>query len=284
VDLSGNLARWNGMRCFCGIGGQTTEKLRGFWVMFPPVDAEPPEVVMIAVKNLVALPGPPPGATRTPWETKFGSLEGPGLEALEDEAAAEKRQEQKLLSLCDGAENEEEDDRSQDLSDSEDSSAGLVMEVGSLVKISGTLQLGTVEGMPAAESEDVQVQVLPDVTGGGGKKCFPRASLSVTEKQKAELEAVCSVCASEHPEEDLLICENFCRDCASTVHAQCLKPPQKVPAGDWYCSACSSQKRKSATEKGEGPAAKMRKPEAKSKAPKAKPKASVKAKASSKQK
>lgn len=90
----------------------------------------------------------------------------------------------------------------------------------------------------------------------------------VTDQQKAELEAVCLVCGSEHPEEDLLICENFCKNCASTVHAQCLKPPQKVP-GDWYCSACS-KKRKSTDEP--SAAAKLQKTSA------AKAKAAAKAK------
>jgi len=272
VDLSGDLARLNGMRVLCGIGGYTTEKQPGFWVMFQTNAAEPPEVELIPVNKLVALPGPPPGATRTPWEAKFGALEGPGLDALEDEAAADARREQKLLSLCDGhEEDEEDDDKSEDLSGSEGSSAGAVMEEGSLVQVqmSGTPHLALVEQMPSDEAEDVNVRLLPDAIQEGGQKSFPRASLSVTDQQKAELEAVCLVCGSEHPEEDLLICENFCKNCASTVHAQCLKPPQKVPAGDWYCSACS-KKRKSTDEP--SAAAKLQKTSA------AKAKAAAKAK------
>eukprot|EP00913_Durusdinium_trenchii_P011277 g10590.t1 len=99
---------------------------------------------------------------------------------------------------------------------------------------------------------------------------YPLALLAKSSEEEVTEVSTCNQCGEALV--PLLICENFCKSCASTIHIKCLSPPlEQVPSEDWFCPLCTHREKRKA-------------PKAKAKAkaktvPKAKEKAKAKAKA-----
>lgn len=268
VDLHGELERYNGFRGLCGLhAGQDA-----FWVLFEPTaggnkSAKPP-LEMIPRKNLVALPCPP-HAMETQWEAKLRAL--PSIGQLMDDPGQPGQLE--ALKDQDDEENEEEEAFTEEEGEEERP------EVGDLVTLlPDDKQLGILKALEGTRAE---VKLLPSMAPDS---CFaprvegcPLSLLTKSSQEEAEKVALCNICGEANPEEELLICDNFCKSCASTIHIQCLDPPlQKVPEGDWFCPVCLPREKRKAKAKAE-PKSKAE-PKIKAKA-KVKPAAKTKAKA-----
>mmetsp|Transcript_16313 Transcript_16313/g.42020 ORF Transcript_16313/g.42020 Transcript_16313/m.42020 type:complete len:488 (-) Transcript_16313:56-1519(-) len=276
VDLKGEQAKLNGRRGLCGLTGILAgrSEQRGLWVMFETSDpASPPEMALLADGNLVALPGPPQGAPRTPWEARLAALPGVGGAplALTDESVQEQR-----LALLSGPPEQDKDSASDagsvDLSGSSDSEAGdgdaaesaerniggagssqrFVPTVGDLVTArtldrgsagpasGGGLRHGRVQCVQGHDTgATVTVRLLNEGSLAGEVAEFPAASLVAVSEDELVLNAVCSGCAAAEPEEELLMCEHFGKKCLGCAHLGCLTPELKVvPKGAWLCEPC----------------------------------------------
>jgi len=266
----GDQARFNGRRGLCGLTGvlSGTCERPGLWVMFEPSDPTcPPEIALLSEANLVALPSPPPGAPHTPWEARRTALppavsSGPPL-ALTDEAAQEER-----LAIVDGPRGQQPDSASDagsiDLTGDEDDSSeaggddrgdgplgDFVASVGDLVSVrtldevgtrrgNETIRHGRVDGLRGSGGGATAiVRLLPVGPDPGGSADFVMASLEPAEEDQLILGAVCAGCDSAEPEEELLMCEGFGRQCLCCAHIGCLQPALKaVPKGPWMCQHC----------------------------------------------
>ncbi|CAE8611526.1 unnamed protein product [Polarella glacialis] len=248
------MSRLNGMRGICGLSCKDASGKPAFWVMlgaeYEASASGPsfqPEVALLAESNLVTLPSPHPGATRTPWETRFLEQGGGGKPLqLADEAAADEKRQQ-LMTLCDLEDEDEEDDtKSVDLTDEDVvSSASNEIKVGSLVR--GQLSGGAVAVVEelVADCTDpsksaVVLRLLRDGTGLGGGSSGSSGSarsgaasltqscilsdLTLVAEDQLLLEAVCAACGEAEPEDQQLICEGFGKACLSSAHAGCLQP------------------------------------------------------------
>eukprot|EP00929_Paragymnodinium_shiwhaense_P069230 TRINITY_DN34923_c0_g1_i1.p1 TRINITY_DN34923_c0_g1~~TRINITY_DN34923_c0_g1_i1.p1 ORF type:complete len:542 (+),score=135.08 TRINITY_DN34923_c0_g1_i1:96-1628(+) len=283
VDLAAAQAHLNGRQGLCGLPGVVANDKSsgdsGFWVMFQAADAlTPPEMVLIAEANLVALPGPPVGAPRTPWESRQvkaladGTAGGAAkMLALPDEAAQESR-----LALRDDDDDEDDSDwqGSEDLSDDSEEDADDLAE-GALVRIAAataprsSASTASGEALPAPEHLHGRIEGFVSVSGGrapprisvrllngsqaGSTEDFAATQLQVVSEGDLEMAALCTVCGRAEPEDQLLLCDNFCEKCLFSVHIGCLDPPlSKVPKDDWYCSRCRSSASSSSSGGGAG--------------------------------
>eukprot|EP00931_Biecheleriopsis_adriatica_P048255 TRINITY_DN27889_c2_g1_i1.p1 TRINITY_DN27889_c2_g1~~TRINITY_DN27889_c2_g1_i1.p1 ORF type:complete len:497 (+),score=121.36 TRINITY_DN27889_c2_g1_i1:43-1491(+) len=256
VGLTGDMARFNGLRGICGICRRRGDGKDAFWVMFDIADAAsevPPQVELLAQENLVALPVPPVGAALTPWEARLARLapsERPAAIFLEDEAAAEARLDKQLLGLRDGRaeedEEDEEDEGSVDLTEDEEEGEELTIEVGSLVRapMPGGSQLARVEQLDSSGGKATVRTLCVGIRGhsasASSSRSYALTDLVAVSEATAELEAVCMHCSKADPEAELMLCEGFGAKCSSSVHIGCLRPPLRaVPKEDWHCEACA---------------------------------------------
>lgn len=271
VDLHGELERYNGFRGLCGLNaGQDA-----FWVLFEPNaggnKSPKPPLEMIPRKNLVALPTSPPGALETQWEAKLRAL--PSIGHLVDDPG----QPGQLEALKDKDDEENEDEEAFTEEEGEEERP----EVGDLVTLlPDNKQMGILKALEGTRAE---VKLLPSMAPDS--LFAPRVDgcalslLTKSSQEEAEEVALCNICGKANPEEKLLICDNFCKSCASTIHIKCLDPPlQKVPEGDWFCPVCLPREKRKAKAKAEPKSKAEAKMKAKAKA-KVKPAAKAKTKA-----
>lgn len=271
VDLHGELERYNGFRGLCGLNaGQDA-----FWVLFEPNaggnKSPKPPLEMIPRKNLVALPTSPHGALETQWEAKLRAL--PSIGHLVDDPG----QPGQLEALKDKDDEENEDEEAFTEEEGEEERP----EVGDLVTLlPDNKQMGILKALEGTRAE---VKLLPSMAPDS--LFAPRVDgcalslLTKSSQEEAEEVALCNICGEANPEEELLICDNFCKSCASTIHIKCLDPPlQKVPEGDWFCPACLPREKRKAKAKAEPKSKAEAKMKAKAKA-KVKPAAKAKTKA-----
>lgn len=271
VDLHGELERYNGFRGLCGLNaGQDA-----FWVLFEPNaggnKSPKPPLGMIPRKNLVALPTSPHGALETQWEAKLRAL--PSIGHLVDDPG----QPGQLEALKDKDDEENEDEEAFTEEEGEEERP----EVGDLVTLlPDNKQMGILKALEGTRAE---VKLLPSMAPDS--LFAPRVDgcalslLTKSSQEEAEEVALCNICGEANPEEELLICDNFCKSCASTIHIKCLDPPlQKVPEGDWFCPVCLPREKRKAKAKAEPKSKAEAKMKAKAKA-KVKPAAKAKTKA-----
>jgi len=266
IDLKGERERYNGFRCICGLA--VPQEPPAFWVMFELSaggnGSMAPLVELLPLTNLVALPSMPYGGPETEWEARLRAL--PDIGKLQDDPGQTR---EPVLALKD----EEEDDGEEDLTDEE----GEALEVGDVVMVKPDNTLGILKKL---DEKLAQVHFLPRSTSDSATQLetYDKLILIKSSLEEAEQMAVCTVCQKAKPEAELLICENFCKSCAGTIHLKCLDPPlQKVPEGDWFCPFCVKEQRR-ATKAKAAPKVKA-KAQGKAKA-KAKPKVKASAKAS----
>lgn len=243
VGLTGEQTNLNGRRGICGLVGQFQSGGRGIWVSFEPAEStHPPEFVLLAEDNLVALPTPPAGAPRTPWETRSLALRSSSsLPMLADESAMENQ----LALRDDNDDGEDDDDASVELSDSSDDE-DLVLAVGALValhrdlaKPTGGQRYWRVEKLQGEGDSAVVVIRLLNGKQSGELTCKAK-DLSLVSEKEIGLASTCQHCKAAEPEHELLMCEHFSTSCLGCAHIGCLTPPlKKVPRGSWFCRHCA---------------------------------------------